>query len=67
MSALTWQSRLSGDDLDGPKKYGDQIAASVGKVRGGEDVKVEQITGLPQLKSNLTAQQLLVTGSSQKT
>ena len=40
----------SGDDLDALKKNGDQIAASAGKVRGGEDVKVEQIASCPQLQ-----------------
>ena len=42
--------KLFGDDLDSLKKHGDQIAATVGQVRGAEDVKVEQIAGLPQLQ-----------------
>ena len=41
---------LFGDDLDTLKKTADQIARSIGKVRGAEDVKVEQISGLPQLQ-----------------
>jgi cobalt-zinc-cadmium resistance protein CzcA len=42
--------KLFGDDLDALKKTGDQIAAVVSKVRGAEDAKVEQISGLPQLQ-----------------
>jgi heavy metal efflux system protein len=41
---------LFGDDLDTLRKTADQIARSIGKVRGAEDVKVEQISGLPQLQ-----------------
>jgi cobalt-zinc-cadmium resistance protein CzcA len=42
--------KLFGDDLDTLKKKADQIAAVVGRVRGAEDVKAEQISGLPQLQ-----------------
>ncbi|MGE0129226.1 MAG: efflux RND transporter permease subunit [Blastocatellales bacterium] len=42
--------KLFGDDLDTLKKVGDQIAAAVSKVPGAEDVKVEQVSGLPQLQ-----------------
>lgn len=42
--------KLFGDDLDQLKKTGDQIAAVVQKVHGAEDVKVEQVSGLPQLQ-----------------
>ena len=42
--------KLFGDDLDQLKKTADQIARVVGTVRGAEDVKVEQVSGLPQLQ-----------------
>jgi cobalt-zinc-cadmium resistance protein CzcA len=42
--------KLFGDDLDTLRKTADQIARAIGKVRGAEDVKVEQISGLPQLQ-----------------
>lgn len=42
--------KLFGDDLDTLKKTADQIVRVVSKVRGAEDVKVEQISGLPQLQ-----------------
>ncbi len=42
--------KLFGDDLDQLKKTADQIAGVVSRVRGAEDVKVEQVTGLPQLQ-----------------
>src|SRR5262249_12790140 len=42
--------KLFGDDLDTLKKTAGQIAAAVNKVRGAEDVKVEQVSGLPQLQ-----------------
>lgn len=42
--------KLFGDDLDTLKKQGDQIARVVGQIRGAEDVKVEQVAGLPQLQ-----------------
>lgn len=42
--------RLFGDDLDTLKKSAEQIGSAVSKVRGAEDVKVEQISGLPQLQ-----------------
>jgi len=42
--------KLFGDDLDELKRTADQIAATVGKVDGAADVKVEQVSGLPQLQ-----------------
>ena len=42
--------KLFGDDLDTLKQTADRIAATVGKVRGAADVKVEQVSGLPQLQ-----------------
>jgi cobalt-zinc-cadmium resistance protein CzcA len=42
--------KLFGDDLDTLKQSADQIAATVGKVQGAADVKVEQVSGLPQLQ-----------------
>ena len=42
--------KLFGDDLDTLKTEGEKIARVVGKVSGAEDVKVEQVSGLPQLQ-----------------
>jgi cobalt-zinc-cadmium resistance protein CzcA len=42
--------KLFGDDLDTLKRTAEHIARVVGRVRGAEDVKVEQISGLPQLQ-----------------
>lgn len=42
--------KLFGDDLDTLKAEADKIARVVGKVSGAEDVKVEQVSGLPQLQ-----------------
>jgi heavy metal efflux system protein len=42
--------KLFGDDLEILKQTAEQIARVVGKIAGAEDVKVEQVTGLPQLQ-----------------
>ncbi|MGB7923367.1 MAG: CusA/CzcA family heavy metal efflux RND transporter [Pyrinomonadaceae bacterium] len=42
--------KLFGDDLDTLKKTAEQVGRVVAAVRGAEDVKVEQVTGLPQLQ-----------------
>ncbi len=42
--------KLFGDDLDTLKREADKIARVVGKVSGAADVKVEQVSGLPQLQ-----------------
>lgn len=42
--------KLFGDDLETLKVTADKIAATVGKVQGAADVKVEQVSGLPQLQ-----------------
>lgn len=42
--------KLFGDDLDTLKKTADQIARVVNRVNGAEDVKVEAVSGLPQLQ-----------------
>lgn len=42
--------KLYGDDLDVLKQKADEIARSVQKVRGAEDVKAEATSGLPQLQ-----------------
>ena len=42
--------KLFGDDLETLNKVANQIAGIAGKVRGAEDVKVEQVSGLPQLQ-----------------
>jgi heavy metal efflux system protein len=42
--------KLFGDDLDTLVRKAGEIARAVGNVRGAEDVKVEQVAGLPQLQ-----------------
>ncbi|MDT5272803.1 MAG: heavy metal efflux system protein [Acidobacteriota bacterium] len=42
--------KLFGDDLDTLTKTADEIGRAVGKVSGAADVKVEQVSGLPQLQ-----------------
>lgn len=42
--------KIFGDDLDTLKKTAEQIGSAVSRIRGAEDVKVEQISGLPQLQ-----------------
>lgn len=46
--------KLFGDDLNTLKRKADEIARVVAKVRGAEDVKVEQVAGLPQLNIKIT-------------
>lgn len=42
--------KIFGDDLDTLRRMADRIAGVVGRVRGAEDVKVEQVSGLPLLQ-----------------
>ena len=42
--------KLFGDDLDSLKQTADKIASVVSQVPGAEDVKVEAVSGLPQLQ-----------------
>lgn len=42
--------KLFGDDLDTLKQKADQIVRVVNKIPGAEDVKAEQVSGLPQLQ-----------------
>ncbi len=42
--------KLFGDDLDTLKKTAEEINRVVGKVKGSEDVKVEAVSGLPQVQ-----------------
>jgi heavy metal efflux system protein len=42
--------KLFGDDLEVLRRTAQRIAQVVGRVRGAEDVKVEQVAGLPQLQ-----------------
>ncbi len=42
--------KLFGEDLDELKKTAEQIARTVKDVRGAEDVRIEQVAGLPQLQ-----------------
>ncbi len=41
--------KLFGDDLDILKKQADRIAGVIRKIRGAEDVQVDQVSGSPQL------------------
>jgi cobalt-zinc-cadmium resistance protein CzcA len=42
--------KIFGDDLDTLKRQAEKVSGVVSKVRGAEDVKVEQVAGLPQLQ-----------------
>lgn len=42
--------KLFGDDLETLTKTAQQIGSAVSKIPGAEDVKVEQVSGLPQLQ-----------------
>ena len=42
--------KLFGDDLETLRRTAQRIAQVVGRVNGAEDVKVEQVAGLPQLQ-----------------
>jgi heavy metal efflux system protein len=42
--------KIFGDDLETLKRQAEKVSRVVGKVRGAEDVKVEQVAGLPQLQ-----------------
>ena len=42
--------KLFGDDLEVLRRTAQRIAEAVGRVRGAQDVKVEQVAGLPQLQ-----------------
>jgi cobalt-zinc-cadmium resistance protein CzcA len=42
--------KLFGDDLDMLKEQAEKLGRLAGSVRGAEDLKVEQISGLPQLQ-----------------
>ena len=42
--------KLFGDDLEALRRTAQRIAQVVGRVQGAQDVKVEQVAGLPQLQ-----------------
>ncbi|HEX7771052.1 MAG TPA: efflux RND transporter permease subunit, partial [Pyrinomonadaceae bacterium] len=42
--------KIFGDDLDVLKRTAEQIGRAVAKAQGAQDVKVEQVSGLPQLQ-----------------
>ena len=42
--------KLFGDDLDTLRSKAEEMSRVVGKIPGAEDVKVEQVSGLPQLQ-----------------
>jgi cobalt-zinc-cadmium resistance protein CzcA len=45
--------KIFGDDLDALRKEGDETAGVLRTIRGAEDVKVQQITGLPMLQVHI--------------
>ena len=45
--------QVYGDDLDELRRLGDEIAAAVSRVSGADDVKVEQVSGLPILTARV--------------
>lgn len=45
--------KIFGDDMDTLLRTGQQIASALGKVPGAEDIKVEQVGGLPMLTIHL--------------
>jgi multidrug efflux pump subunit AcrB len=45
--------KIFGDDIDQLLSAGQQIAAVLGRVPGAQDVKIEQVSGLPMLTINL--------------
>ena len=42
--------KLFGDDLDTLRSKAEEMSRVVGRIQGAEDVKVEQVSGLPQLQ-----------------
>ena len=59
--------KLFGDDLDVLKKTAEQIGRAVAKVQGAEDVKVEQVSGLPQLQIKSIVRPSPATASTSRT
>lgn len=50
--------KVFGDDIEVMEKIADQISKVLSSVQGGEDVKVEQTTGLPILTVNIDRQKI---------
>lgn len=50
--------KVFGDDMDTLNRTAENIAATLSKVSGGEDVKVEQTTGLPILTVNIDREKI---------
>ncbi len=50
--------KLFGDDLDKLKTKAEEIAAVVKKIRGAEDIQVDQINGTPQLRIIINRQNI---------
>ncbi len=42
--------KIFGDDMDQLSRSANQVAAALGEVKGGEDIKVQQVHGLPVLE-----------------
>ncbi len=42
--------KIFGDDMEQLSRSANQVAATLGKVKGGEDIKVQQIRGLPVME-----------------
>lgn len=50
--------KIFGDDMETLNRTAEKIAATLSKVSGGEDVKVEQTTGLPILTVNIDREKI---------
>jgi len=50
--------KIFGDDMDTLNRTAEKISATLSKVPGGEDVKVEQTTGLPILTVNIDREKI---------
>jgi len=50
--------KIFGDDMDTLSRTAEKISATLSKIPGGEDVKVEQTTGLPILTVNIDREKI---------
>ena len=50
--------KIFGDDMDTLNRTAEKISATLSKIPGGEDVKVEQTTGLPILTVNIDREKI---------
>jgi cobalt-zinc-cadmium resistance protein CzcA len=54
--------RIYGDDLDTLKDLGEQTTAAITQITGAEDVRMEEVTGLPMLSINPQRDHLALLG-----